>query len=87
MSANRIILPSQDRRQFLKQSAAAVAAGSVIGGVARADGAGSQAESLVKVLYESLKQEQRSKVCYAWDYVDPKRGLLRTRRRQQLDDQ
>ncbi len=26
-----------------------------------------------------LKPEQKSKVCYEWDYMDPKRGLLRTR--------
>ena len=36
-------------------------------------------ESIVKLLYESLKPEQRKEVCFAWDYVDPKRGLLRTR--------
>ena len=33
----------------------------------------------MKLLYESLKPEQRKEVCFAWDYVDPKRGLLRTR--------
>ena len=32
----------------------------------------------MKVLYEMLKPEQRSKVCYEWDHTDPKRGLLRT---------
>jgi hypothetical protein len=39
---------------------------------------GSAPESLVKVLYEALKPEQRAKVCYEWDHQDPKRGLLRT---------
>jgi hypothetical protein len=36
-------------------------------------------ESLVKVLYESLRDDQKSKICHEWDYIDPKRGLLRTR--------
>ncbi|HZZ28394.1 MAG TPA: DUF3500 domain-containing protein [Pirellulales bacterium] len=36
-------------------------------------------ETLVKQLYDSLRPEQREKVAFDWDYVDPKRGLLRTR--------
>jgi hypothetical protein len=36
-------------------------------------------ETLVKQLYDSLQPEQRSIVAFDWDYVDPKRGLLRTR--------
>ncbi len=78
---SNLILPNQDRRQFLKHSAVVVAAGASLTNRAHAaDKAGaSQPESLVKVLYESLKPEQRSKVCYAWDHIDPKRGLLRTR--------
>jgi hypothetical protein len=39
----------------------------------------SSPESLVKVLYDKLSVGQREKVCYAWDHLDPKRGLLRTR--------
>jgi hypothetical protein len=35
-------------------------------------------ETIVKTLYDSLKEEQRKKMCFAWDHVDPKRGLLRT---------
>lgn len=78
---SKLILPGHDRRNFLKHSAVAVAAGASLSNIVRADdkSAASQPESLVKVLYESLKQEQRSKVCYAWDHIDPKRGLLRTR--------
>lgn len=77
----KLILPNQDRRLFLKQSAIAVAAGASLTGIAQADdkAATSQPESLVKVLFDSLKPEQRSKMCYAWDHIDPKRGLLRTR--------
>jgi hypothetical protein len=36
-------------------------------------------ETLVKKLYDSLQPEQRNIVAFDWDYVDPKRGLLRTR--------
>jgi len=36
-------------------------------------------ETLVKVLYDALSPKQREAICFAWDYQDPKRGLLRTR--------
>lgn len=36
-------------------------------------------ESLVKTLYDSLSEAQRKEVCFAWDHMDPERGLLRTR--------
>ena len=36
-------------------------------------------ESLVKVLFETLSPKQREKICFAWDYQDKDRGLLRTR--------
>jgi hypothetical protein len=72
-----LYLPS-NRRSFIQQSAAAVAASAALPGLVRA-AESSTPESLVKVLYDSLKAEQREKVCYAWDYMDPKRGLLRTR--------
>jgi hypothetical protein len=74
-----LYLPA-NRRTFIQQSAAAVAASAALPRLVT--GAQAQAttpESLVKVLYDSLKAEQREKVCYAWDFVDPKRGLLRTR--------
>jgi hypothetical protein len=35
-------------------------------------------ESLVKTLYESLSPGQREKICFAWDWTDDERGLLRT---------
>jgi hypothetical protein len=35
-------------------------------------------ESLVKVLYETLSPKQRESICFAWDYQDSDRGLLRT---------
>jgi hypothetical protein len=38
-----------------------------------------QPESLVKTLFDALSPKQRETICFAWDYQDPKRGLLRTR--------
>ncbi len=77
---NQAHLPSP-RRHFIKQSATAVAAASCLPKLVQAapDSPAASPESLTKILYESLGDEQRAKVCYDWDYVDPKRGLLRTR--------
>src|SRR5207237_507669 len=36
-------------------------------------------ETLVKKLYDSLTEKQRSEVAFAWDHQDDKLGLLRTR--------
>ena len=33
---------------------------------------------VLKVLYDALSPKQREEICFAWDYQDPKRGLLRT---------
>lgn len=67
------------RRDFLRYSSAlAVAATCVPGGFSYA-AENKPPETLVKVLYDSLNAKQRKEVCFAWDYVDPKRGLLRTR--------
>lgn len=41
--------------------------------------AGSSPESLVKVLYDSLNDDQRKQLCFDWDHQDPDLGLLRTR--------
>ena len=38
-----------------------------------------QAESLVKLLYQSLNKKQRKAMCFAWDHLDKTHGLLRTR--------
>ena len=38
-----------------------------------------QPESLVKTLFDTLSPKQRETICFRWDYMDPKRGLLRTR--------
>ncbi len=72
-----------DRRRFLQATAgglAAVAAGPIGGTLAAAeDTAAKNAETYVKLLYESFSPRQREVVCFDWSYVDPKRGLLRQR--------
>lgn len=78
--SNNEKLLSNGRRHFIKQSAASLAAATCIPAVARAaEPTNSPPESLVKVLYDSLKESQRDQVCHDWNHVDPKRGLLRTR--------
>jgi hypothetical protein len=72
-----------DRRQFLKTGAGAAAAMVGVAASARTTAAyGAPAatpETTVARLYGSLSEEQRKEMCFAWDYADPKRGLLRTR--------
>lgn len=68
-----------DRRDFLKSSAGLIAASLCTPGLIAAEDEKPTAESLVKTFYETLNDKQRSTVCYDWDYIDPKRGLLRTR--------
>lgn len=68
------------RREFLKAvGAAALAVGAtpLVAGAATLKA--SEPETVAKLLYESLSEKQRQEVCFAWDYMDPKRGLLRTR--------
>ncbi len=82
------------RRDFLTVAGGAVLGASAIGGVLPAGrvwakvksaaepaaaAAKSSPESLVKVLYDSLSPKQRETICFAWEYQDPNRGLLRTR--------
>jgi hypothetical protein len=69
------------RRDMLRSSAlgaAAAAFRSPIAAVAEAAAADS-AESLAGRLHASLTDVQRQQVCFPWDYVHPKLGLLRTR--------
>lgn len=76
-----------DRRGFLRSVAVAAAGLTTTSGslfaMPRADDASSYAnqkpESLVKVLFESLNDQQKKVVCFDWDYKDKERGLLRTR--------
>lgn len=79
-------LPELNRRDFVRVggTAAAAAAVGTIGSPlihSRASAAETEKkvspENLVKKLYDSLSEEQRGKVCFAWDHTDD-RGLLRT---------
>ncbi|NOY42240.1 MAG: DUF3500 domain-containing protein [Planctomycetes bacterium] len=85
---DRKAVQSVDRRSFLeitgKSTLAAGAAAclpSVLAHAAPSSAVGNnrQPETLVKVLYDSLTPKQREEVCFAWDYQDKERGLLRTR--------
>jgi hypothetical protein len=71
------------RRELLKGAAfgaAALTAGVSSVNLLRADDkpVSSSAESLVKVLYDSMTPKQKEENCFEWDHKDPKRGLLRT---------
>jgi len=71
------------RRTFLKTTTAAgvaVAATSAWPQLASATPTNQdKAESLVKVLYDTLTPKQKETVCFSWDHEDPERGVLRTR--------
>lgn len=66
------------RRRFLK-AAAATAAVAAVPRIITADEAAPKptSENLVKKLYDSLTPEQKSEICFDWDYTDD-RGVLRT---------
>lgn len=73
---------SVDRRTFLKTAGVAAGTLTVAGGLpvwaVAKDTPAAAPESLVKQLYDTLTPAQRKQVCYAWDHIDPDRGLLRT---------
>ena len=69
------------RRQFVTQVGTAAAVGAVVlPQLAKAEEKKPvPSETLVKKLFDSLTDEQKKQICFDWDYVDPERGLLRTR--------
>ncbi len=69
------------RRQFMKSAGAAALAVGAAPLLARGADipAGSTPETVSKLLYESMSPKQKEIVCFEWDHMDPKRGLLRTR--------
>jgi hypothetical protein len=69
------------RREFLKTAGTAALAVGAAPLLARAADipAGSPPETVSKLLYESLTPAQKKVICFDWDYMDPQRGLLRTR--------
>ncbi len=62
------MMESMHRREFLKASAAGLAAVAL---------PVDPPESLVKVLYETLNEKQKREICFPWDHQDKSRGLLR----------
>jgi Protein of unknown function (DUF3500)/TAT (twin-arginine translocation) pathway signal sequence len=79
------------RRDFMKAAGATALAAGTMGlpnvlvrsakaaeATAGAGAAKAAPETLVKQLYNSLRPEQKEAVAFAWDHIDPKRGLLRT---------
>ncbi len=68
-----------DRRSFIRTASAAAAATASLGSLGYADAAQTtSAESLVARLFGTLSEKQQKLVCFDWDHVDPKRGLLRS---------
>jgi len=78
-----------NRREFLRTTGTVAAAGAAAASLpvwAIAETAKpavpdfkSKPESIVKSLYDSLNETQKSKICFNWDFKEEKRGLLRTR--------
>ena len=76
------LLSGLPRRRFL--TGAAAAAGAIAwpgptGLVRSAEPATKTPETLAQLLHASLSPQQREAVCFPWEYVHPKFGLLRTR--------
>ncbi|MEX0793588.1 MAG: DUF3500 domain-containing protein [Pirellulaceae bacterium] len=72
-----------DRRDFIKASGAAVAGSMLLGDTLLASPVEAvkkegSPESLVKVLYETLNENQKKEVAFDWDHKDPVIGLMRT---------
>jgi hypothetical protein len=65
---------SIDRRDFLKVSAAGLAA---LAAPPLAEAAATP-ETVVKTLYDSLSEKQRAEICFPWDHKDKSRGILRS---------
>ena len=70
------------RREFIRTAGVAAAAVGAAPLLARADvslSADSPPETVAKLLFESLSDAQKKEICFAWDFTEPERGLLRTR--------
>lgn len=70
-------LNTMPRRDFLFSAGAALAAPlfAVPKVIAAPPAATSSAETAVKGLYDSLTDDQKKEVCFAWDHVDPNRKI------------
>jgi hypothetical protein len=71
------------RREFLRIAGAGAVAAMAAPSLLLADPSptvvSKPPETLVKTLFDSLSDNQKQTVCFAWDHQDPQRGLLRTR--------
>ena len=78
-----IYLSAHNRRSFLKKTGAVAlaASGLPLLSVAPAGAAPDvrPPETLVKILFDSMKPKQKKEVCFDWNHIEPNRGLLRTR--------
>ena len=74
-------LHTLERRSFIRTAGAATLAtiGSPSAYTAIAAAKSQKPESLVKILYQKLDERQRKVVCFPWNHIDKRRGLLRTR--------
>ncbi|MEX0586327.1 MAG: DUF3500 domain-containing protein [Pirellulales bacterium] len=79
------LIDGVNRREFLRTAgvtAGAIALGGGLQGNIIADDAAKASkaapESVVKLLYDSMNEKQRSAVCFDWEHQAGKRGLLRT---------
>ncbi len=76
MSASAVFL---SRRRLLAGAAGCVGVLAARAALPADAAAATTSESLAARLHGSLTPEQRRQVCFAWDHVHPKFGLLRTR--------
>jgi hypothetical protein len=80
------------RREFLTSASGLAISATALGGILPAGKVWAQAksatesassaataESLVKVLYDTLSPKQLENICFNWEHEDKERGLLRTR--------
>ncbi len=79
----RIDPSAHDRRAFLKNTGAIALAASGLP-LLSVEPAGAAPkirppETLVKILFDSMKPKQKKEVCFGWNHIEPNRGLLRTR--------
>ena len=75
-------LHNLSRRKFIARSAALASAASIhptLSSVASPASSSKSAETLASRLHASLTPEQRQSICFPWDYIHPKFGLLRSR--------
>src|SRR5262245_42771673 len=80
------VKPALSRRDFLRAvgvtAAAAAATGLPLFATPKLHAAPatpkSAAETAAKALFDTLTDQQRKEICFAWDYTEKERGLLRT---------